>query len=86
MESRSFIKAAAVLIEKIKAVGGPATTQEEDHAMAQANQKELNNLFSGLSNPTLPSAYRLRDVALDYGYQIDPRVLQNIARLEHITG
>ena len=51
---------------------------------AQNLQKRVNSLFSGLQNPTLPSAFRLRDAAYDAGLQVDGRVLQRLSQFEHM--
>jgi hypothetical protein len=83
MESRAFIKLAANLIEKVgnKPAHAKETTQEE----AQAMQKELNQAFVGLQNPTLPSAYKLRDAALAAGYNVSHQVQQRLAQFEHLS-
>lgn len=77
MESTAFIKAAAVVTGKIKDIqvtSGISDYESEQRARDQV-QKELSQLFAGLKNPTLPSAYALRDVAVDAGYTVDPRTL-----------
>jgi hypothetical protein len=75
MESRIFIKTAALLAQRIK-----------DHALLAATVKEdreaVSAAFSGLQNPTLPSAYKLRDVALDNGFWVDPRVQHRLTQAE----
>lgn len=81
MESRAFIKLAAVLIEKVGNKPSHSATQEE----AQAMQKELNQAFVGLQNPTLPSAYKLRDAALAAGYNVSHQVQQRLAQFEHLS-
>lgn len=43
-------------------------------------------MFNGLQNPTLPSAYRLRDAALEAGFQIDPKHLTRIREFEFVGG
>jgi len=86
MQSMAFIKYAKELITKINVGTSPMSTLEEDRAWANGVQKELNSLFGGLQNPTLPSAFNLRDTALANGFQVDPRVLQRLASFEHITG
>ena len=81
MESTAFIKDAAAVTSKIKDIevtSGISDVEVEIRAR-EAVQKELNKLFSSLSNPTLPSAYKLRDLAIDFGYTIDPRVEHRLA-------
>jgi len=85
MESRSFIKAAAALMLKIRTGVSPLASPEEEQQHHSGVQKELNQLFGGLGNPTLPSAYRLRDLALEEGYAVDPRVLQRLSQFEYLS-
>lgn len=85
MESRAFIKAAAALIEKIEIARDTLSTGDEQRATRDNLQKEVTALFNGLLNPTLPSAYRLRDVALRNGYAVDPKVQHRLAQFENLT-
>lgn len=84
MESRAFIKAAGVLIERIQRAQQTIGTPGELQGTRENIQGELNQLFRGLQNPTLPSAYRLRDTALRAGFYVDQKVLQNLAALEYV--
>ena len=86
MESRAFIKAAGELITKLEDAQLTLASGEEVRAQREAVQKEVSQLFLGLMNPTLPSSYRLRDVAARHGYFVDPRVLHRLAQFEFITG
>jgi hypothetical protein len=86
MESRSFIRVAAELITKIEASQNTIGTTEELRSQREAIQKEVSQLFMGLQNPTLPSAYRLRDVALRNGFYVDPKVQHRLTQFEFITG
>lgn len=79
MESRSWIKAAKDLIEKLEAEAGGSTLPSEEM------QKEVTNLFKVLENPTLPSAYRLRDAAQAAGYQVSQQMLQRLAQHEFLA-
>lgn len=85
MDSRKFIKDAAVLIEKIDANQTSLATTQERADVRDNLQKEVTSLFSGLSNPTLPSAYRLRDAALRAGYTVSPAVLQRLREFESLS-
>jgi len=85
MESRTFIKQAAILIEKIESAATTITTRDDSQAVRDGLQKEISSLFTGLYNPTLPSAYRLRDVALRNGYSVAQPVLQRLAQLEYLS-
>lgn len=74
MESRVFIKSAIQLIADIQ-------KGESDPAELQ---REVSRLFVGLGNPTLPSALKLRDVALRNGLSIAPGVQQRLHQGEGI--
>ena len=83
MDSRVFIKQAAELTRRISDLRlAELTNIQVEQDSHQAVQKDLTAAYAGLQNPTLPSAYRLRDVALNAGYTIDPRVLHRIAQAE----
>ena len=74
MDSRLFIASAQKLIAKIE-------SGEAEQALAQ---KEVTFLFAGLTNPTLPTALKLRDVALNAGLTIAPGVLQRLHQGEGV--
>jgi hypothetical protein len=82
MDSRLFIKAAVALIQRIKDHVLLSETVKEDREEGEAIQKAVNNAFMGLQNPTLPSAYKLRDVALEHGFFVDPRVQHRLTQGE----
>lgn len=85
IESRAFIKAATLLVIKINDFQHVVGDHSELRAHGDNLQKEVNQLFSGLQNPTLPSAYRLRDTAYRNGFQVDPRVLNRLSQFEYLT-
>ena len=84
MESRAFIKAAATLIGKIDDSRYTIASQDDLRAQREAIQKEVGQLFGGLQNPTLPSAYRLRDAAVRAGYHVTPLVMQRLQQFENL--
>lgn len=86
MNSVNFIKEAGQLIKDLgdHAVVRSFKSYEESMRNAQNLQKRVNALYSGLQNPTLPSAFRLRDAAYDAGLQVDGRVLQRLSQFEHM--
>ena len=86
MESRAFIRSATTLVSKIETGRHNIGTAVELHTQREATQKEITQLFAGLQNPTLPSAYRLRDVSLRHGFTVDAKVQHNLAKFEHISG
>lgn len=86
MDSRIFIKEANELIDDIKVFKAAYLQPEDEQMQGNALQKRTNVLFAGLQNPTLPSAYRLRDACAEVGLFVDPRTLQRIAAYEHIQG
>lgn len=88
MESRAFIRSANTLIRNIKDInlvesvrdtstGGP----DPRHAL----QKEINQLFAALQNPTLPTAYKLRDAALENGFSVDHKVQHRLSQFENLV-
>ena len=84
MDSRSFIKDAGLLVEDIKAFKMAYLSPEDEQVQGSALQKRTNALFQGLMNPTLPSAYKLRDAALDIGLFVDPNLQRRLASFENI--
>ena len=82
MQSQSFIKSAATLIERIELSGVVYVSPDEAQERDTAIQKDINQLFAGLQNPTLPSATRLRETALEHGFTVDPRVQQRLDQAE----
>lgn len=81
MESREFIKMAAALIERVTNTPAHQATREEEQAL----QKKVNQAFMDLQNPTLPSAYRLRDAALKNGYTVSSQVRHRLAQFENLN-
>lgn len=57
-------------------------TADELQNQRETVQKEVNQLFSGLQNPTLPSAFRLRDTAMRNGFHVSPMALNRLAQFE----
>jgi len=86
MQSLMFIKEAAVLIDDIKAFKAAYLSPEDEQVQGAALQKRTNALFSGLQNPTLPSAYNLRDACAEVGLFVNPQVLHRLASFENIQG
>ena len=84
MESRAFIRIATALIGRIQNsdAGRGNHNAEENAAEHSAIQKELNQLYSGMHNPTLPSAGKLAELAAMSGYQMSPLVLQRLQQAE----
>ena len=84
MESRAFIKTATSLMKKIEEFHNIGSA-EEIRVLREAIQKEINQLFNGLQNPTLPTAYRLRDVSLRNGFSVDSKVQHRLSQYEYLT-
>ena len=78
MESRTFIKEAATVMKQIEQQKIYSITRGVDANSASNIQRQLDILFGSLQNPTLPSASRLMESALDAGYTVDRRVQQRI--------
>lgn len=87
MESRAFLQEAKTLIDDIKSFQASyLPSPEEEMAQGTALQKRLNQTIMGLQNPTLPTAYRLRDAALGAGFFIEPKRLHWLSQFETIRG
>ncbi len=84
MDSRVFIKEAAVLMEDVKSFQASFLTPEDEMAQGTALQKRIASAFTSLQNPTLPSAYKLRDIALGAGFFIEPKRLHLLASFEYL--
>ena len=82
MDSRVFIREAAGLITDIKTFQAAYLTPEEEMSEGTMLQKRIAGLFGSLQNPTLPSAYKLRDAALGAGFAIDSKRLHLLASFE----
>ena len=82
MESRVFIRYAAGLIKVIEDTHDTIGTAVELREQREEVQQDINQLFAGLQNPTLPSAFKLRDAALRNGFQVNPKVLNDLSRFE----
>lgn len=78
MDSRVFIKQAAALKAKIALM---SITSFQPETVAEV-QRDLNQAFAGLQNPTLPSAASLCDAAVKAGFQVDARVQNRLKQAE----
>lgn len=78
MESRIFIRHANELIEEIGKFKNADLSHEEEIAQGTALQKDITAAFTGLQNPTLSTAEKLLDVALDAGFSVSPQVQHRI--------
>lgn len=88
MESRSFIREAKLLMVDIDNHIALRLTRTSDelHTEFTDLQKRINNLYSGLQNPSLPSAFNLRDKAVASGFTVDNKAQHKMAQFEDITG
>lgn len=82
MESRVFIKAATAVRAEIKEFAAANLTDAEAAVQGDAIQKRINATFTGLQNPTLPSAFHLYKEAVTAGFQVDPRIINKIHQHE----
>ena len=82
MDSRAFILAAKTLIEKIEANRHTIGTAVDLQNQREEVQREVGQLFGGLQNPTLPTAFKLRDVAMRNGFFVNPKSLNEMARFD----
>lgn len=56
--------------------------RNEDAEQGNDLQKRVNSIFTGLQNPTLPSAGKLCREAIDSGFQVDQKVINRIIQHE----
>jgi len=73
-----------VLIDDIRTFQVAYLSPEEEILQGNALQKRIANAFGSLQNPTLPSAYKLRDAALGAGFFIEPKRLQLLTSFENL--
>lgn len=85
MQSLAFIREARKLVRALddQRVAGFTRTIRSDERFE--TQKKIDQLFAGLYNPTLPSAFHLRNAALDCGYTVDRRVLNRLSQFEYLS-
>jgi len=82
IESRAFIRQATTLNTRIHLpANGPDVSPDSPKIRAEL-QKELNMLFSGMQNPSLPCASRLATDAQKQGFTVEPRVLHRLQQAE----
>jgi len=86
IESRAFIIEAKTLMDDIKTFQAAYLSPEDEMAQGTALQKRVNQSFAGLQNPTLPSAYKLRDVSLGAGFFVEPKRQHWLASFENLRG
>jgi hypothetical protein len=88
MQSTVFIRQAAPLITRIKAMANSPMTFDELDAEGVSIQRELNALFSGLHNPHLPSAHHLFLAARAGGFSVRNDVESRLAQFsfDNFTG
>jgi hypothetical protein len=84
MDSRIFIKQAGVLMEDIKTFQAAFLSHEDEVVQGRSLQSRIDGTFSLLVNPTLPSAYKLRDVAQGAGFGVNPKVLHMIGQFDNM--
>ncbi len=79
MESRAFIRNANQLIKKIETFKNePADRAKSGEAL----QKEINQLFAGLQNPTLMTAAQLAREATSAGFEVRPEIMHRLKQAE----
>ncbi len=82
MESRAFIRTATTLVGKIQGFTQTAGNPDEVRAARDTLQKEINQAFTGLQNPTLPSASKLCAAALAAGFTVKPDVQHRLTQAD----
>jgi hypothetical protein len=84
MESRVFIRVATQLIGEIEALVEACLPEAEAQVRGQTLQKDINAAFSGLQNPTLPTAEKLVIAAVNAGFTVNPAVQQRIHQAQSV--
>ena len=82
MESRAFIRNAQLLTIRIKDLSVTFGSHETIKTARDNVQKDLNQLFAGLQNPTLPSASKLCATALAAGLVVRPELQHRLQQAE----
>lgn len=82
MESREFIRSARRVINAINDQRLLENIGSGDSSKRQQIQREINQLFGGLQNPTLMAANELYQVATSSGYRVDQELQHWLARGE----
>lgn len=80
MESRAFIRTAGALITRLK---DTVVLNDEERG---ALQKDIQQAFQSLQNPTLPSATNLAESAINHGFVVDPKILHRLTQAEAVWG
>ena len=86
MDSITFIAEAGDLVKDIKSFQASWLTPEDERVQGIALQKRVDHMFGVLQNPTLPSAYKLRDAALGAGFAVDQKRQHWLSWFENIRG
>lgn len=86
MQSKTFITEARQLINDLDnfKVRLSFMGYEEENQTRRSLQRRVNQLFAQLQNPTLPSAYKLRDAAYDAGLEVDRVVRHRLSAMEFV--
>lgn len=80
MQTVTFIKTANSLIKEIRNFSAT-----DDHAVQDKIQKKINDLFSNLQNPSLMCAMDLKNAALKSGFNVDPRIVNQLDKFEKLV-
>ena len=80
MESRAFIREAATVMREIDnyELARNMGVAPVDPNTGVELRKRVTSLLAQLQNPTLPSAYKLRDKAIEVGIPVDQKVLHRL--------
>ena len=81
MDKEGKKKSTSSVLKRIQ-----SNIKDDEMVQGTALQKRIANAFGGLQNPTLPSAYKLRDAALGAGFFVEPKRQHWLAQFETIRG
>jgi hypothetical protein len=83
MQSVAFIREVANVIREIDDFELAKSLGVDSNPDTGPNlQKRVSSLLGSLQNPSLPSAYKLKNKALEVGMFVDNGVIQRIAQFE----
>jgi len=77
MNSLCFVRDARLLMERITKTNTLPDGDSKDNRRKQ-NQQDLDYLCNNMTNPSLPTAYKLVVYAHRQKYNVDPRVFHKV--------
>lgn len=79
MNTIAFIRDARTLIGKIKDTSALPESDRKEYLRKQ-HQQDIDYLFNNMTNPSVPTAHKLLNVAVRQKYTVDSKVYHSISR------